>query len=237
MSGNVVGWVYEHFPVRDAKDRTRKIVLSEVAEAANRDFEHAHPGVAKLCAHWHFSRSTVNSALAFLVADGWLEVEEQGGGRGHATVYRVRQERVRESRGSEEKPRDSERETARFCDSSHISHPSNSPARTPSLLDSDPLDDEFTRWWESYPARKGSKKTAQERYVARRRARVSAEELSLAVKHYASEREGEDPKFTMHAATFLGSGERWREYLGAPEEQIDPMEAEMAANAAKGWLT
>lgn len=89
MSGNVVAWVYAHYPVLTEVDRNRKIVLSEVAEAANRDFENAHPGVATISAHWGLGRSTVLRHLAWLVDAGWIEVSVPGGGRGRATVYSV----------------------------------------------------------------------------------------------------------------------------------------------------
>lgn len=123
MSGNVVAWVFDRYPVNSGKDRTRKIILSEVAEAANRDFAEAHPGIQPICDHWHLGRSTVTTALSELVADGWLEVTDPGGGRGNATVYRVRREKGQELGGlpeetarsedlnraiPETKPRDSE---------------------------------------------------------------------------------------------------------------------------------
>lgn len=94
MSGNVVAWVYAQFPAADEVSRNRKIVLSEVAESANRDFEQAHPGIGSIVAHWAFDRSTVIRHLNWLVTNGWLEVTEKGRGRGHATVYRVCKEKV-----------------------------------------------------------------------------------------------------------------------------------------------
>jgi len=99
VSGNVVAWVFAHFPITTEGEsassaRSRKLVLSEVAESANRDFENAHPGIAAICAHWGFGRSTVIRHLNWLVEDGWLEVTEPGVGRGNATIYRVCRERA-----------------------------------------------------------------------------------------------------------------------------------------------
>lgn len=136
MSGNVVAWVFDHYPVETGVDRNRKLVLSEVAEAANREFENAHPGVAKIAAHWGFDKGTVRRHLKALCADGWLEETEAGGGRGNATVYRVCVERGAPStplpegnaRIPEAKRAHSSAETRAIPPSSHTSHPgSNSP--------------------------------------------------------------------------------------------------------------
>lgn len=80
----------------------------------------------------------------------------------------------------------------------------------------DPLDAEFSRWWEEYP-RAAGKVDARNAYEAARKRGASAEELLLAAKHYAAERDGEEPKFTKHAATFLRQ-DRWREHLEEPDE-------------------
>lgn len=128
MSGNVVGWVYDHYPCATAVDRNRKVVLSEVAEAANRDYCEAHPGVAKIAKHWGFDPGTVRRHLKALVTDGWLEVTEEGGGRGKATVFRVCRERGAPRAGLDDANArnpdairaHSEGDTRAFSDSAHI---------------------------------------------------------------------------------------------------------------------
>lgn len=85
MSGQATGWVLRHGP----KNRAQRAVLLTIADAANRDGEHAHPGLAAMIEGSLYSRSRVLAVIAELLADGWCEIEEEGGGRGRATVYRI----------------------------------------------------------------------------------------------------------------------------------------------------
>lgn len=87
MSGQATGWVLRHGPGRD--DRPAHAVLVTVADAANRDGEHSYPGIQAMMDGSGYTRSTVFDALKRLLAEGYLEVEEQGGGRGRSTVYRI----------------------------------------------------------------------------------------------------------------------------------------------------
>lgn len=87
MSGKATGWVLKHYPVTQSSDRTRKLVLLSVADAANQYGTYARPGLAVVCQEWAFDKTTVIRHLNALVEDGWLEVIEAGRGRGHATVY------------------------------------------------------------------------------------------------------------------------------------------------------
>lgn len=85
MSGQATGWVLRHGP----KIRAQRYVLMTIADAANRDGEHAHPGIAAMVEGSLYSRARVLGVVAELLAEGWVEVEEEGGGRGRATVYRI----------------------------------------------------------------------------------------------------------------------------------------------------
>lgn len=105
MSGKCTGWVGEHGPHPNDVDRDGKaygararglrMVLLAVADAANADGDHAHPGVAGVARFSLYSAGQVRRLLDELEAEGWLVVVEQGGGRapgkrhGRATVYRV----------------------------------------------------------------------------------------------------------------------------------------------------
>lgn len=99
MSGQASGWVLRHGPKRTmlgqggkaygAKARGMRSVLVAIADAANRDGEHSHPGYAAICEMADYGRRQVATILDQLEAEGWIEVEEQGGGRGNATVYRI----------------------------------------------------------------------------------------------------------------------------------------------------
>jgi len=71
-----------------------RAVLIAIADAANRDGEHAHPGINAICESALYSRSHVFDVIKRLVADRWLEVEEEANGRGNATVYRVLMDRL-----------------------------------------------------------------------------------------------------------------------------------------------
>jgi hypothetical protein len=119
MSGICTGWVLKHGP----RDPRMRLVLIAIADAANRDGEHAHPGMAAVMDAAVSSERTVQRHLAKLIDEGWLEIEEDGGGRGKHTVYRVVMERETPSkadavwRGLNEKPRQNERETPSNGDS------------------------------------------------------------------------------------------------------------------------
>mgnify|MGYP001607309876 CR=1 FL=1 len=134
MSGQATGWVLRDGPRPGDVDRNGKpygqrarglrSVLVTIADAANRDGQHAHPGQQAIVDGSLYSRGQVVAIINDLIAEGWLQVEEQGGGRGKATVYAVvmtHRETVRSSDGfdegnravAEEKPRGGDEETAR----------------------------------------------------------------------------------------------------------------------------
>lgn len=82
-----------------------------------------------------------------------------------------------------------------------------------------PYTEEFEEFWAFYPRSTG-KQEAMRKWVATLarpeapdRPKATSEMLVIAAKNYAAERDGEDEKYTKHAATFLGPDEHWREYL------------------------
>lgn len=85
MSSEATGWVGRHGP----RDRAMRFVLLAIADSANRDGEHSHPGTTGIMDFALYGRTHVLGTIDRLVADGWLEVEEQGKGRGHATIFRI----------------------------------------------------------------------------------------------------------------------------------------------------
>lgn len=97
MSGRATGWVLRHGPTPADVDRQGRpyggrarglrSVLVAVADAANPDGEHAHPGIDNVASAALYGRRQTVNLLAELVAEGWLQIEEVGGGRGMATVY------------------------------------------------------------------------------------------------------------------------------------------------------
>jgi len=102
VSGRCTGWVLKYGPHpddvhRDGKKygqraRGYRAVLLTIGDAANSEGEHAHPGVAAMCTGSLYSRRQVQSIEDELVAEGWVTITEQGGGRGRATVYKVNME-------------------------------------------------------------------------------------------------------------------------------------------------
>ncbi len=97
MSGQATGWVLRHGPHPEHVDREGKpygararglrSVLTCVADAANADGKHAHPGIEGVMRGSLYSRRQSINLLDELVQEGWLGVEEVGGGIGKATVY------------------------------------------------------------------------------------------------------------------------------------------------------
>lgn len=94
-----MGWVGDHGPHPKDVDRTGKeygarargmrLVLLAVADCANPDGQHAHPGIQNVARFSLYSTGQARRLLEELEAEGWLQVTDQGGGRGKATVYRV----------------------------------------------------------------------------------------------------------------------------------------------------
>jgi len=80
---------------------------------------------------------------------------------------------------------------------------------------------EFEELWALYP-RKAGKGKAYEKLVARIRAGVDVAEIKQAVINYAKVREGEEMTYTLHASTFWGPGERWKDYLDGDEISKKP---------------
>lgn len=77
-------------------------------------------------------------------------------------------------------------------------------------------DEAFERVWSAYP-RKVNRKKALEVWRARMREGVDPSDIEEAVANYAEARRGREAAYTMHAATFWGPGERWRDWLDSGE--------------------
>lgn len=79
------------------------------------------------------------------------------------------------------------------------------------------FDAEFEIWWEDYPRKKG--KTDAQKYWRKLRGKgVSVELLITARNNYAAEMKGKSMDYVMHGSTFLGPGERWKDYQ-EPKQQ------------------
>ena len=158
MSGQATGWVLRHGP----RDRALRAVLVVIADAANRDGEHAHPGIEALIEGSLYSRATVYRALRRLVDDGWLEVEQEHA-PGRATVFRIPGVLAGErSHGERSTGRTGDANRSHRCDEQVASGPDRALYR-------DGLDgntngatvpvavDAFDAFWSAYPRRNGKR--------------------------------------------------------------------------------
>lgn len=170
MSGQATGWVLRHGP----KDRAMRAVLVTIADAANRDGEHARPGIAAMVEGSLYGKSHVSRVISRLLAGGWIEIEEQGNGRGLATVYRVIMETPPSGGGSpgnppipEEKPPHPDEETSPSGDSIPL-FPTVIPNGKDPTGDDGPIERVFSAWITS------TKKTGRTVLDSKRRSVITA---------------------------------------------------------------
>lgn len=245
MSGQATGWVLRCGPRPDDIDRMGtkygqrargwRAVLLTIADAANRDGEHAYPGHQAMVEGSLYGRSQVVSIVRELIAEGWLSIEQEGGGRGKATVYRVEMER-RETGHSPagfdgRKPRDPGGETARsgpvnratapvptsgFADANVV--PTKDPTRDARETPPSLLGDSFETFWLRYPkcANKGAKERARREWQKHAR---DVEAVTAGLEGWVAywEARGE-PEFICAAGKWLAE-ERWVD--GPPPLRLD----------------
>ena len=103
-----------------------------------------------------------------------------------------------------------------------------------------PYENEFEELWALYPRRVGKAK-AYTKLVALLRSGTPLSEIKLAPTHYARLRQGQDNNYTLHAATFWGPGERWKDYLPNGEALVEseenvPSRQSKGMNAIQAFL-
>jgi len=103
-----------------------------------------------------------------------------------------------------------------------------------------PYETEFDELWALYPRRVGKAK-AYTKLVALLRSGIPLSEIKIATTNYARLRQGQDSNYTLHAATFWGPGERWRDYLPdgeaiAESEENVPSKQSKGMNAIQAFL-
>lgn len=239
MSGRATGWVLAHGPAptdvdRDglvyglARARAMRAVLLTIADAANADGEHAHPGREAMVSGSLYSLATVARILVDLRTEGWIEVEEEGGGRGRAAVYRVVMAKpARDETLSPPETVSSEAETvssnpgkpSRFgpkpsrldetptvSNNGTTSTVSHNDAPAPPTLALDPPPPTFETFWRAYPRRVG--RAAAQRAWRTATRKVRPELILAGATRYAAEKRGCDPQYIAHPSTWL-NGERW----------------------------
>lgn len=97
MSGKATGWVGQFGPMPDdidrhgqpykARARGLRFVLLGVADAANVEGRHSHPGTEAVAAFALYSFGQTRRLLDELEAEGWLIVTQRATGPGRAVVY------------------------------------------------------------------------------------------------------------------------------------------------------
>lgn len=85
MSGEGTGFVFRHSPYKGSRLIVHLAIGDVVNDAHDNEF---WMSVTKLATKCRLGRSAVIAALAELVADDFLEVLSEGGGRGRVTRYR-----------------------------------------------------------------------------------------------------------------------------------------------------
>lgn len=90
--------------------------------------------------------------------------------------------------------------------------------------------DQFEVWWKAYP-RKLGKGQARKAFAGALK-KTTFEVLLEGAKRYAGQREGQDPTYTAHPATWL-NGERWLDESTGLQSEISPEEAEKNRKAAE----
>jgi hypothetical protein len=219
--------------------RGMRMVMLAVADAANVDGEHAHPGINGIVGFSLYSRGQVGKLLGELVEEGWLEVEEEGGGRGRATVYRI--PRMSEETAhsvarfpsgnravSDEKPRTPDTETAHS--EAETAHPRvrangsnngtsngtpNEHLPLPGVeAPPEPPPDRFDEFWAVYP-RHVDKANARRAWAKATKTVDPQTIIDGAIRYGAYvTAERTEPKYVKHPSSWLNA-ERWGDELVA----------------------
>lgn len=237
MSGRATGWVGRFGPHPDDIDRDGKpygararglrSALLAVADAADVNGRHAHPGVENVAEFSLYSFGQARRLLSDLVAEGWLNITESGGGRGLATVFDLVTDpsnRHLETRASCAALSEGNARTGdpkRAHGDAKRAHPEARPTvatvepstvKTLSLTldDATPPESSFTfdDFWGAYP-RKTGKATARRAWDTATRKHPPGSIMGGLAANLPDLR-SRAPQFVPHAATWL-NGERWHD--------------------------
>lgn len=214
--GQVPQWVLQAL----AGDCTAIAVYAALATYADRG-ESCHPAQATIAEMIGVTEDTVSRVIRRLAERGLVEVTPRlVKGRKVGNDYHLAMVQTGTARGAGSvdatEPRgDAVPRTARGRGLLEQTNEQTNDARldSPREVAQSLLVAQFDNWWRVYP-RKADKARAREKYLARRRAGASEDDLLAAASKYRAEREGEPVEFTKHAATFLARDDGpWREAL------------------------
>ena len=105
-----------------------------------------------------------------------------------------------------------------------VCEPTLPPKKKPQVKKLFTYPEEFQQFWDAFPNFSRNKKGAYRAWLAalsggEARTRVATiDELQQAAVNYAKAMRGKEKGFILHAATFLGSTERWIEYIGGAKQ-------------------
>lgn len=209
-----------------------RLVLISLLRHYNAEKRRAWPSLDTIASEIGYSRILVWRNLKTLEAKGFVKTEKQSGkvtlyelpianepvldrNDTHFNLKRVEEEPISDFNTTHFETKQvpiSNRNTTHFK-SKHELDIRTKSIRTKSKEQEKQSDfsADFEILWSSYP-RKVRKVDARKKYDALRKRGVSADELLTAAKNYADQRRGQDEKYTLHCATFLGN-ERWKDYL------------------------
>jgi len=170
---------------------------------------HGFPGRKTAAARMRCSVDTFDRAVVELVDIGAVEVTERRRSDGSLTSNDYLVRRVDLRRGSRTGAARGGRMGAQTINENHKEREKElAPSASDSLFLAG-----FDEWWSTYP-RRVDKARGREKYLARRRAGASADDLLAAAEQYRRERDGEPAEFTKHPATFLARDDGpWAEAL------------------------
>lgn len=222
--------VYKQGPTPDHVDRhgTRygprargmRSVLLAVADVADVDGLHAHPGIPRLAEYCLYSRRQIINILDELEADGWLIVREAGGGAGRATVYDIdltvgnhctlfagqegcntQPEKVQ---SGAEKVQSTPETVQSDCTPTKTTNPTTTNARSAGF--------DFAGFWELWPDKR-DRRHAEKAFVKAAQQRADPRVILIGLQRQLPALElAKERGFCPHASTWL-NGDRWTDEL------------------------
>lgn len=232
----------------DLAATTRYVALALSLYMGDRG-DSAHPGPTRLSKDMAVSLRTVKEHLGILVDQGWLVIVEKGGCRGErrrANDYRAAvpptraaDAPVQQMHGAADAPVQEVPPTRAANDSAPVQqmHPNSSLDLSRGTLHTEgdaqgASHAHFDDFWAVYP-RKVDKIRAQKAWESAIK-KSAPPDLVSAASRYAESRADEDPKFTVHPATWL-NGERWDDE--PPPRKEDPNMAVLRRSLERNNVT
>lgn len=222
MSVRWISHVWQHSSYRGE----HLLLHLALADFAN-DEGTCFPSVRTLARKARCSEQWARRCIRTMIADGTLEIVEQGLGRGNVNRYRLISP---VAKGATEIPETEIRESVPAEKGNSVTSDTYIQNRhEPSLSPS--LSDDFERFWAAYP-RKVSKGTARKAFdrVMSKSDAPSLDDLLAAVARYASS--VTEARFIAHATTWL-NGERWNDEIVAKSDSAATLRVSESIRAAQ----